>query len=62
MLLNKLSLAGNYSIIPGQGEFGYSDIPAGDGKNDKLYLQCPFRELGNENVTLFTKCYCRRFL
>ncbi len=24
--LTKLSLAGNYLIIPGQGEFGYSDI------------------------------------
>ncbi len=24
-------------VIPGQGEFGYSDIPAGDGKIDNLF-------------------------
>jgi hypothetical protein len=35
--LTKLSLALNYYyIIPGQGEL-VSDIPAGDGKNDKLF-------------------------
>ncbi len=32
MSLSKLSLAGNNLIIPLQGEFGYSDDPAGDGK------------------------------
>ncbi len=32
MSLTKLSLAGKNLIIPGQGEFGYTDIPAGDGK------------------------------
>jgi hypothetical protein len=32
MSLTKLSLVGNNLIIPGQGEFGYSDIPAGVGK------------------------------
>ncbi len=31
MSLTKLSLAGNNLIIPGQREFGFSDIPAGDG-------------------------------
>jgi hypothetical protein len=36
----KLSLAGNNLIIPGQGEFGVSDIPAGDGKIANLFLQC----------------------
>jgi hypothetical protein len=34
MSLTKLSLSGNNLIIPGQGEFGYSDIPA------NLFLQC----------------------
>ncbi len=33
MSLTKLSLAGNYLIIPGQGEFMVSDIPAGNGKS-----------------------------
>jgi hypothetical protein len=37
MSLTKLSLAGNNLIIPGQEEFDYSDIPAGDGKNDNLF-------------------------
>jgi hypothetical protein len=40
MLLTKHSLAGNNLvnlIIPGQGEFGYSDIPAGDGKIGNLF-------------------------
>ncbi len=37
---NQLSLAGNNLIIPGQGDFGYSHIPVGDGKNDNLFLQC----------------------
>jgi len=40
MSLTKLPLDGNNLIIPGQGEFGISDIPAGDGKNDNLFLQC----------------------
>jgi hypothetical protein len=30
MSLTKLSLAGKNSIIPSQGEFGFSNIPAGD--------------------------------
>ena len=32
MSLSKLSLAGNNLIIPVQRKFGYSDMPAGDGK------------------------------
>jgi hypothetical protein len=32
MSLTKLSLAVNDLIVPGQGEIGYSDIMAGDGK------------------------------
>ncbi len=36
----KLPLARNNLIIPGQGEFGVSDIPAGDGKISNLFLQC----------------------
>jgi hypothetical protein len=43
MLLTKLSLAGNPLIIPGQGVFGYSDIPAWDGKIANLFLQCIVR-------------------
>jgi hypothetical protein len=42
MSLTKLSLAGNNLIIPGQREFGYSDIPSGDGKTVHLFLQCTF--------------------
>jgi hypothetical protein len=33
MSLTKLSLAENNLIIPGQGEFGYSDILTGTGKS-----------------------------
>jgi hypothetical protein len=40
MSLTKLSLAGNNSILPGQEEFGYSDIPFGVRKIAKLFLQC----------------------
>ncbi len=40
MSLTKPSLAGNNLLIPRQGEFGYSDIPAADGKTSKLFLQC----------------------
>ncbi len=40
MSLTKLSLAGNNLIIPDHGEFGISDIPAGDGKIANLFLQC----------------------
>jgi hypothetical protein len=39
MSLTKLSLAGNNSIFPGQGEF-VTDIPAGDVKTTNLFLQC----------------------
>jgi hypothetical protein len=39
MSLTKLSLGGNNSIIPRQGEF-VIDIPAVDGKTAKLFLQC----------------------
>jgi hypothetical protein len=38
--LTKFSLEGNNLIIPGQGKFGYSDIPAGDGEIANLFLQC----------------------
>jgi hypothetical protein len=38
MSITKLSLNGNNLIIPGQSLV--SDIPAGDGKNDSLILQC----------------------
>jgi hypothetical protein len=40
MSLTKLSLAGNNLIIPNQGEFGYSDIPAGDGNFADNFGQC----------------------
>jgi hypothetical protein len=41
MSLTKLSLDGNTLIIPSQArETLVSDIPAGDGKNDNLFLQC----------------------
>ncbi len=42
MSLTKLYLVGNNKIFPGQGGFGYSDIPAGDGdgKMANLFLQC----------------------
>jgi len=39
MSLTKLPLAGNNSIIPGQGEFG-KYIPAEDEKISNLFLQC----------------------
>ncbi len=39
MSITKLSLAGDNLILAGQGEFG-SDILAGDGKIDNLFLQC----------------------
>jgi hypothetical protein len=39
MSLTKLSLAGNFVIIPRKGSL-VSDIPAGDGKIDNLFLQC----------------------
>jgi hypothetical protein len=38
MSLLKLSLAGNNLIFPGQGEFGYSDVPAGEGKNRQPFF------------------------
>jgi hypothetical protein len=34
------TLPGRGTIIPGQGEFGYSGVPAGDGKIANLFLQC----------------------
>jgi hypothetical protein len=37
LVIIKLSLAGNNLIIPRQGEFGYSDIPAGSGKSITLF-------------------------
>jgi hypothetical protein len=37
MSLTKLSLGGYNLIIPGQEEFAYSVIPAGDGKIDYLF-------------------------
>ncbi len=40
---NQISLAGINLIIPGQKEFGISDIPAGDGKIANLFLQCSAR-------------------
>jgi hypothetical protein len=39
MSLTKLYLAGNNYIISRQGQFGYCDILAGDGKNRKPFLQ-----------------------
>jgi hypothetical protein len=36
MSLTKLSLAGTYLNIPGQGKFGKC-IPAGDGKTASLF-------------------------
>jgi hypothetical protein len=43
MSLTKLSLAGNNLINPGQGDFGYSDIPAVDRKNSNLfYSACTY--------------------
>jgi hypothetical protein len=41
--VTKLPQAENNLIIPGQGEFGYSDIPAGDGKIANHFLQCTYR-------------------
>ncbi len=41
MSLTKLSMTGNNWIIPGQGEFSkWHPGAAGDGKNQKLFLQC----------------------
>ncbi len=45
MSLAKLSLMGNTVIIPGQGEFGYSDILAGDVKIVNLSLRLPHSTL-----------------
>ncbi len=42
MLLTKLSLARNNLINPGQEGALFSDIPAGDGKNNCLFLQCRY--------------------
>jgi hypothetical protein len=42
MSLTKLSLAGINLFIPGQGEFGNSDIPAGYRKIANLLLQCMY--------------------
>jgi hypothetical protein len=42
MSLTKLSLAGTNLIIPGQGEFGISDIPAGDGKTCNLFYSAVY--------------------
>jgi hypothetical protein len=39
MSLTKLSLAGNNLIVPGHGDID-NDIPAGEGKYDRLFLQC----------------------
>jgi hypothetical protein len=39
--LTKFSLAGNDLIISGRGEF-VSIIPAVDGKNYNLFLQCTY--------------------
>jgi hypothetical protein len=45
--VTKLSLAGNYLINPGQGEFGYSNIPTRDGKIANLFysVNCAHPEL-----------------
>jgi hypothetical protein len=40
MSLTKLSLTGNNLIITAARESLVSDIPAGDGKNYNLFLQC----------------------
>jgi hypothetical protein len=53
MLLTKLSLAGNPLIIPGQGLFGYSDIPAGDSKIANLFNSVSFG-IGRRNVPSIT--------
>jgi hypothetical protein len=37
---NQLSFAGKNLFMPGQGEFCYSDIPAGYRKIANLFLQC----------------------
>jgi hypothetical protein len=37
MSLTKLFQVGNNLIVTGQGQFGYSDIPAGDGKISHLF-------------------------
>ncbi len=38
MSLTKPSLAGNIWIIPRQGEFMVSDVPAADGKTANLFF------------------------
>ena len=47
----KLSLGGNYDVITElflpRGSL-VSDIPAGDGKNDNLYLQCGHTALAGQ--------------
>ncbi len=40
--LAKLSLGRNNLIISHQGEFLVSDITAGDGNIDNLFLQCTY--------------------
>ncbi len=52
MSLTKLSLAENNLIIPGQGEFGYSDILTGTGKSLTFFWQCS---------VLYITCKCRHF-
>jgi hypothetical protein len=45
MSLPKISLVVNKLISPGHGEFSYSDIPAGDGKNGNLFHSVLFRDM-----------------
>jgi hypothetical protein len=37
MILAKLSMAGRNKLFTGHGEFGYSDIPAREGKIANLF-------------------------
>jgi len=46
MSLTKLSMAGNNLIVPGQEEFGYSDVPAWNAKivnHFTVYVTQPIR-------------------
>jgi hypothetical protein len=55
MTLTKLSLVGNNSMIPGQGEFGaVRDIPAGDWKIDNFFysVQCFFSTIAKAGIFL----------
>ncbi len=59
MSLTKLSLAGTILIITGHGEFGYSDIPAGDGKIANLFLQCSFRNFQSCKIVFLLLFRCK---